>query len=102
MREEQDTSFEGNTGLCGLAADIMIGWHSQLMPDRDDIIEDLKFRLWKIIEDGGYNKSKANFSTYAMTGLLREYRMIMRLYRGIMVRNGKRPLDGPSTSRLTG
>jgi len=83
VQQEQDASFEGNIGLCYLAADIICRRRRDLQPHYENIAEDLKAKLWKIVEGGGFDPSRNfEFSTYAMPSLINEYKYIVRLYTG--------------------
>lgn len=77
--------WKDHIGLCHVAAKRMCEITRELVPHYEDIVEDLKFKLWYCArprENGrGFNPDKGvRFSTYAVTSMLRSHREIKKLY----------------------
>lgn len=78
-------NWEEHVGLCNIAAKRMCEITPQLKPHYEDIIEDLKFKLWycaRPLENGkGFDPDRGiRFSTYAVVSMLRSHREIKKLY----------------------
>lgn len=79
--KQEDVKWEDHTGLCTLAAEKICLKTPALKPYFVDIVEDLKFTLWKC--ESKFDPSKGiRFSTYAMRSMLHAYREIIPLYLG--------------------
>lgn len=89
-------------GLCKLVARRMCNYNHRLEPHYDDIVEDLKVKLWECSRPGKFDPSKGiRFSTYACAAMFREYaRTICLLYLGAKP-TWKKRIEGNAVSLST-
>lgn len=81
-------NWEDHFGLCHTVAREFVAGNSKLAPYFDDIVEDLKAKLWECARPENFDPSRGiRFSTYAVTAMQRMYFRICSLYLGYNPRN---------------